>query len=223
MIELNQKRPVWKTLCVILRKYGLAIENLCFIQVLSKEKKKKNQKCRTHPASFLLFLPLLVYCRYWDPHNLLPAVLSNDNTNDCSCCNVTFCVYVIEFHLRKMLGWYCSALPGYPRFSGLQENQKGDSLVCDYALDFTVRQNYLVLGMPVVPEDCVWNTQKLQFQLGQHFTPAAATLGSLVRIAEFLILNKKPTSNPGVPEFHPAKWLPQIFYQYHLELLTLRN
>lgn len=44
--------------------------------------------------------------------------------------------------------------------------------------------------MLVVLENCVCNTQKLQFQLGQHFSPAAATLGALVRIVEFPILNK---------------------------------
>lgn len=141
MIELNQNRLVWKTLCVILIKYRLAIENICCILVLSKNNKKK---CLTDPIPLLRILSLLVYCcRYWDPHHLLLTIFSKDNTSDCNCCSDTFCVYEIEFHfkIKKISVWYCSALPEYPGFSGLQENQKWDSLALwlGFGLDCNTR------------------------------------------------------------------------------------
>lgn len=64
MTEDDRTQPekaLYGKLCFILRKYRLAIENICCILVLCK----KNLKI--DPIPFLLILPLLVYChRYWN-------------------------------------------------------------------------------------------------------------------------------------------------------------
>ena len=49
--------------------------------------------------------------------------------------------------------------------------------------------------LTVLPEYCTWKAQKLRFQLGLYLISAAASLGALVRIAEFLILDKNLSQN----------------------------
>lgn len=126
-----------------------------------------------------------------------------------------------------MLGWYSSALPGYPGFSGLQENQKQNSLALWLCIGLHGHWpgTHCKMEWPGIGNACSATVLCLKdpeasISTRSALNPCCSNFGSLGENCRISDLEQKPILNPGVPEFHPAKWLPQVFYQYLLEVWT---